>query len=93
MGTKTKTKTTPGPTGLERSAADLAGPVRRTRDKQPHDRLHLLPSGHCGCMCPHCWRWLIVGQRGVCICFDCGCGGMPGWLPGWFPAVTVEVTP
>jgi hypothetical protein len=81
MGTKTPTK----PVGLERSADQMSGPVRRARDKMPHDALHLLPSGFCGCLCPKCWRRLTVGA--VCICLDCRCGGPPTWLATWAPAI------
>lgn len=80
MGSKTFTTT-----GLTRAADHLGKIEAKARDKLPHDRLHMLPSGSCGCMCPKCWRWLagkLDGPRvGVCLCMSCRCGGMPGWYP------------
>jgi hypothetical protein len=82
------TKPSYKPEGLEIAERDVDRAVGRARDRTGHDPLHLLPSGNCGCMCSRCWRWMIVGRRGTCICMDCRCGGMPAWLPAWFPAVS-----
>lgn len=74
--------TTPARVGLMRSAEHLDNTIGKARDKQPHDTLHqALRGGFCGCLCPRCWRWAdLARRRGVCLCFECPCGGAT-WLP------------
>jgi uncharacterized Fe-S cluster-containing radical SAM superfamily protein len=73
--------------GLSRAAGIDPYRERRRLERLPHDGLHVgqtnaPASGHCGCLCSHCWLWSksTFRKRGVCICLECPCGGSL-WYP------------
>lgn len=72
--------------GLSRALETVRYMGQRKRDRESHDGLCVRDanppaSGHCGCLCSHCWRWSDGRRkRGLCICFDCPCGGAT-WYP------------